>query len=139
MIGVAYHLKEETNKAKIYFEQSIRELEKIANIDLKNLDKILLIYFNTAKFYSDIGDYQEAVTLCETGIQMAESEKTTSQLDKLYYEKAFNEAMNGQLAEAKKGYFIAMAFAIMNQNDVIIEIIKKNMHKFKLTFDELFI
>ncbi|TFJ43433.1 hypothetical protein CKN80_12855 [Carnobacterium divergens] len=138
-IGVAYHLKKETSKAKIYFVQSIQDLEKLTNHDLKNLDKILLIYFNTAKFYSDIGDYHEAIKLCETGIQMAEAEKTTSQLDKLYYEKAFNEAMNGQLEEAKKGYFIAMAFAIMNKNDVIIEIIKKNMNKFKLTFDKLFI
>ncbi|WP_010053561.1 helix-turn-helix domain-containing protein [Carnobacterium maltaromaticum] len=133
-IGIAYELEDELDKALTYYEKSLVQLDELIE-DLGEINdsaEITIIYFNSAKFYSHIGNYEKAVNLCTLGITLQQMKHTNYELDRLYYEKAFNLAKLDRIEEATEFYFHAASFAKLTENKIISEAIKKNMREFKL-------
>ena len=93
-VGIAYVLDSEIDKAKTYYEKALNQLEElIENFgEIRDSLDITTIYFNSAKFYSQIENYQKAVELCNLGITLQQMNHTNFELDRLFYEKAYNLA-----------------------------------------------
>lgn len=57
---------------------------------------------------------------------------TNFELDRLFYEKAFNLAKLGKMKEAEEFYFHAASVAILNKNKIVTEAIALDMSEFKI-------
>ncbi|WP_157456664.1 tetratricopeptide repeat protein [Carnobacterium maltaromaticum] len=134
-IGIAYVLESELEKALTYYEKALNQLEKLIENFGEILDSadITTVYFNSAKFYSQIENYEKAVDLCNLGITIQQMNHTNSELDRLFYEKAFNLVKIGEMKEAEKFYFHAASVASLNGNDVVVKAIKMDMKEFKIS------
>ena len=134
-VGIAYVLDSEIDKAKTYYEKALNQLEElIENFgEIRDSLDITTIYFNSAKFYSQIENYQKAVELCNLGITLQQMNHTNFELDRLFYEKAYNLAKLGRTEEAEEFFFHAASFARLNKNIIVLEAIKKNMAEFKIS------
>ncbi|MDW5524973.1 helix-turn-helix transcriptional regulator [Carnobacterium maltaromaticum] len=134
-IGIAYVLESELEKALTYYEKALNQLEKLIENFGEILDSadITTVYFNSAKFYSQIENYGKAVDLCNLGITIQQMNHTNSELDRLFYEKAFNLVKIGEMKEAEKFYFHAASVASLNGNDVVVKAIKMDMKEFKIS------
>lgn len=134
-IGLTYFMQEEQDKALTYFEKSLSQLEDYLNrtVSFKENIEIMKIYFTTAKFYSAIGEYSRALYLCNQGIMLQKEEHTNYDLDRLYYEKAFNLFQLGNSKKAEKYYYCAGSLADMSGNTILSAVIKKDMTDFNMT------
>lgn len=135
IVAILYLNKEELERARVYFNKTLEDIEKIDFISESDFENASKIYYNNAKFYSEVNDYFMALELLEKGIELALEAKLIERLDRLYYEKAFNLAKLNKNVEAEKNYLISMGFAQVNQNNIIIKIIKKDLKTFNLSFE----
>lgn len=133
-IGLAYVMGSEDEKALTYFEKSLIELEEFMNSEVSFHDsiEIMKIYYTTAKFYSQIGEYNKALTLCDLGISLQKNRHTNYELDRLYYEKAFNLVQLGELVGAKEYYYHAGSLSKISGNEILFKVIQKDMDTFDL-------
>lgn len=133
-VGIAYVLNSELDKALTYYEKALSQLEElIENLgEIRDSVDITSVYFNCAKFYSQIEHYERAVDLCNLGIALQQMNHTNFELDRLFYEKAFNLAKSGKMKEAEEFYFHAASVARLNKNKIVTEAIAMDMSEFKL-------
>lgn len=136
-IGLTYFMEGEQEKALTYFEKSLIQLDDFMNQSLSLLSfkenlEIMKLYYTTAKFYSEIGEYKKALNLCDLGIMLQKSHHVNYDLERLYYEKAFNLVKLGDLKKAGEFYRLAAALAKMGENELVLEVIRENMKKFDL-------
>ncbi|WP_317912506.1 helix-turn-helix transcriptional regulator [Carnobacterium maltaromaticum] len=133
-VGIAYVLNSDLDKALTYYEKALSQLEElIENLgEIRDSVDITSVYFNCAKFYSQIEDYEKAVDLCSLGIALQQMNHTNFELDRLFYEKAFNLAKLGKMKEAEEFYFHAASVARLNKNSIVIEAIRMDMKEFKM-------
>lgn len=136
-IGLTYFMTEEKEKALTYFEKSLIQLDDFMNQSLSLLSfkdniEIMKLYYTTAKFYSEIGEYKKALNLCDLGIMLQKSYHVNYDLERLYYEKGFNLVKLGDLKKAGEFYGLAAALAKMDENELVLEVIRENMNKFNL-------
>lgn len=133
-IAITYETQGELEKALTYYEKSIEKLDTWLTMIDDNQDntELTVIYYNTAKFYSLIKKYEKAVLLCTIGIGLQQNANTSYELDRLYYEKAFNLFKLGSVKEAEENYFHAATFAKITNNELVIQVIKEDMNEFKL-------
>lgn len=91
-IGLAYFMESEHEKALTYFEKSLILLDGFLEQTDSSIEngEVLKVYFTSAKFYSEIGNYNKALNLCELSIALQKKLNMNYELDRLYYEKAFN-------------------------------------------------
>ena len=136
-IGIAYDLQDESEKALTYFERSLVQLDELFTLidTINDSPEIAKIYYNTAKFYSKIGEHSKSVNLCNLGIKLLKNEGLAYYLDLLTYEKAFNLMKLGKKNEAVKSYLHALAFSDFNDNQVVLEIIKNDAIEFNIGND----
>lgn len=125
-IAICYERKKSVEFAKVYHDRSVEILESKNQVpDLR----AARVYYNTAKFYSFMKDYQQAVSLCDKGIAINKLYKSTISLDFLYYEKAFNLYYLGN--QRYRSYMeSASQLAELNDNEHLIEIIKTDLKEF---------
>ncbi|AOA02834.1 MAG: helix-turn-helix transcriptional regulator [Carnobacterium sp.] len=133
-IGIAYDLISDKEKAQTYFEKTLVLLDEVLFTvkSSQNRFEIVKIYFNIAKFYSSIEDYQQAIDLSDLGIRLLEEEKAVFYLDHLFYEKSLNLSKLGQQEKATENYFYAAALAKISKNTELYSTIKKGMTEFKI-------
>lgn len=133
-IGLAYFMESEHEKALTYFEKSLILLEGLLeqkNSSIEN-GEVLKVYFTSAKFYSEIGDYNRALSLCELSISLQKNLNMNYELDRLYYEKAFNLYQLGEQKGAKEYYYYAGVFSKISGNEILSRVIQKDMDTFDL-------
>ncbi|MFS7398058.1 helix-turn-helix domain-containing protein [Carnobacterium maltaromaticum] len=128
-IGIAYYIQKENEKALTYFEKSLEQLDELFTLidTIKESQEIAKIYYNTAKFYSEIGEYSKALNLAELGIKLLKNENLGYNLDLLLYEKAFNLMKLGEKEESEKFYLFAMVMADFNNNIFALDTIKSDI------------
>lgn len=133
-VGIAYVLNSDLDKALTYYEKALNQLEElIENLgEIRDSVDITSVYFNSAKFYSQIENFEKAVDLCNLGIALQQMNHTNFELDRLFYEKAFNLAKLGKMEEAEEFYFHAASVAILNENSIVSEAIRTDMNEFNL-------
>ncbi|EKL7557907.1 Cro/Cl family transcriptional regulator, partial [Enterococcus faecalis] len=90
------------------------------------------IYYNSAKFYSEMKDYQKSVTLSEKGIQICRDKHSIYLLDYLLYEKAFNKQMLGEdtADDYRQAYYFTQFFG----NTEVLQYIEKDMKAFNISY-----
>ncbi|MDT2012193.1 hypothetical protein CKN73_09570 [Carnobacterium divergens] len=132
MLGYSFFVSDELDRANIYYEKSVANIEQLADLELLDIEVILKIYYNSAKFYSDIENFQQAILLCDKGISLSKEINQLNALYRFYYEKAFNLAKIKNNREAENHYFIAMGLVKLLGNELVSEIIKENLKKFQL-------
>lgn len=118
-IGVCYAQKGELEFARGHFDKSLQLIKENSDFVTKNVSKI---FYNVAKFYSSLGDFSRAVALCDQGLELYKQFKSTSYLDFLYYEKAFN-LQHLDEEKAKKYFALSAGIAEFNDNQFIIDTI----------------
>lgn len=133
-IGIAYDMISDKEKAQTYFEKTLILLDEVLFTvkSIHNRFEIVKIYFNIAKFYSSIEDYQQAIDLSELGIRLLEEEKAVFYLDYLFYEKSLNLFKLGHKEKATENYFYAAALAKISKNTELQSTIKKDMEEFSI-------
>lgn len=131
-MGIAYLMENDVVTAKTSFEDSLEMLDELTGLEFEELEKILLILYNCAKFYSELENANRAIELCNRGISIAKSKGILSHLEKLYYEKAYNLTIQKRRDSAEKNYSSAYSIAKIRNNVAIIEVIKSDMLKFDL-------
>ncbi|BDQ62172.1 hypothetical protein EfsSVR2332_22500 [Enterococcus faecalis] len=90
------------------------------------------IYYNSAKFYSEMKDYQKSVILSEKGIQICRDKHSIYLLDYLLYEKAFNKQMLGEdtADDYRQAYYFTQFFG----NTEVLQYIEKDMKAFNISY-----
>lgn len=133
-IGIAYDIANEDDKALTYYEKSLEQLDELLTIidTINNSPEIPKIYFNTAKFYSKIGEYNKAVNLCSLGIQLLQNEDLNYYLEYLLYEKGFNLMKLQKNKEAEKNYLYALVIADIHKNDYLLDVIKNDLERYDI-------
>ncbi|MGX7418299.1 hypothetical protein ACWOFR_05790 [Carnobacterium gallinarum] len=99
---------------------------------IKDSQEIAKIYYNTAKFYSEIGKYSKALNLANLGIKLLKNESLGYYLDLLLYEKAFNLMKLGKDKKYEKFYLHAMVMADSNGNNSLMNTIKNDVEKYDI-------
>lgn len=129
-IGMMYHLTDQEGKAKVYHDKSVKML-----LDYKQkLPKAAYeIFYNSARFYSQIGEYKQSINLCKKGIQLNKENETSFYLDKLYYELALNKETVGE--NAVIDYLTAYTLAQHKEDQAHLNIIKKKMTEQEIELD----
>ncbi|MBP2100524.1 helix-turn-helix domain-containing protein [Enterococcus rivorum] len=128
-IGTIYTKKKDFDKAKVYFGKSIKLLNELkVNAPLE----AARIYYNSAKFYSFLEDYQLCCDLCNSGLALIASYSSTYILDFLCYGKAYS--IYKLTGEATEEYMIAYSVAKLFKNEHLIEVIEKELKEFNITF-----
>lgn len=116
-------------KAQVYYEKSLQELEQFK---LECFLERCRIYYNSAKFYSEMKDYQKSVILSEKGIQICRDKHSIYLLDYLLYEKAFNKQMLGEdtADDYRQAYYFTQFFG----NTEVLQYIEKDMKAFNISY-----
>lgn len=135
-LGIAYYQNNRKDLAEYFFDKSVQDLELVEEINDHYIVKTLKILNNCANYYSKESNYSKALELCDIAIDMAKNENIVSQLDKLYYEKAFSLVMTNRRGTAVDYFFLALAFAESNNNFSLVLTIKNDMKDFNLSFKE---
>ena len=133
-IATAYDMANEDDKAMTYYEKSIEQLDELLTIidTISDSPEIAKVYYNTAMFYSKIGEYNKAVNLCSLGIQLLQDEDLTYYLEYLLYEKGFNLMKLKKTHEAEKYYLYALVIADILKNQHAINVIKSDLEKYDI-------
>uniref|UniRef100_UPI00344BADDE helix-turn-helix transcriptional regulator n=2 Tax=Carnobacterium maltaromaticum TaxID=2751 RepID=UPI00344BADDE len=133
-IGLAYFMESEHEKALTYFEKSLTLLDAFLEQTDSSIEngEVLKIYFTSAKFYSEIGNYNKALNLCELSIALQKKLNMNYELDRLYYEKAFNLIQLGERKGAKEYYYYAGVLSKISGNEILSRVIQKDMDTFDL-------
>lgn len=133
-IGLAYFMESEHEKALTYFEKSLILLDGFLEQTDSSIEngEVLKVYFTSAKFYSEIGNYNKALNLCELSIALQKKLNMNYELDRLYYEKAFNLIQLSERKGGKEYYYYAGVLSKISGNEVLSRVIKKDMDKFDL-------
>ncbi|MGM0218422.1 helix-turn-helix domain-containing protein [Enterococcus sp. AZ126] len=118
-LGIVYEMANELDKAQVYYEKSINMLKKIT---IKMPIEATKIFFNTAKFYSLIKDYQTAFNLASEGMALNKIHKSLYMLDLLAYEVAFNDFMKSPDLKAPD-FNSAKVLATFNDNENLLAVI----------------
>lgn len=118
-IGIIYEMANELDKAHVYYEKSIDMLKKMT---IQLPIEATKIFFNTAKFYSLIKNYELAYTLASEGIALNRSYHSLYMLDLLAYEAAFNDFMKSPALVAPD-FNSAKVFAAFNNNQHLLAVI----------------
>ncbi|MBO0422782.1 Cro/Cl family transcriptional regulator [Enterococcus plantarum] len=121
-LGIVYEMVNELDKAQVYYEKSIDMLNKMT---VKMPIEATKIFFNTAKFYSLIKNYETAFTLATEGMALNRSYQSLYMLDLLTYEAAFNDFMKSpDLKEPDFSH--AKVFATFNDNQNLLDVIEND-------------
>ena len=133
-IGIAYDIANEDDKALTYYEKSLEQLDELLTIinTINNSPEIPKIYYNTAKFYSKIDEYNKAVNLSSLGIQLLQNEDLTYYLEHLLYEKGFNLMKLKKNHDAEKFYLYALVMADIHNNKHFLDIIKNDLERYDI-------
>ena len=128
-LGTLYELEKDMRKAQVYYEKSLQELEQFK---LECSLERCRIYYNSAKFYSEMKDYQKSVILSEKGIQICRDKHSIYLLDYLLYEKAFNKQMLGEdtADDYRQAYYFTQFFG----NTEVLQYIEKDMKAFNISY-----
>ncbi|WP_207695698.1 hypothetical protein DOK67_0001604 [Enterococcus sp. DIV0212c] len=118
-LGIVYEMVDELDKAQVYYEKSIDMLRKMTITVPIEATKI---FFNTAKFYSLIKNYEMAYHLASEGIELNRTYQSLYMLDLLAYEAAFNDFMNSSDI-TKPDFSSAKVFAAFNNNKNLLAVI----------------
>ena len=92
--------------------------------------KATKVYFNTAKFYSLIKNYEAAFELASKGMALNKTYQSLYMLDLLAYEAAFNSFMLSDDLIVPD-YSSAKAFAAFNDNQSLLNVIKNDEKELK--------
>lgn len=133
-IGIAYHTQNENEKALTYFDKSLDRLAELLLVleTINNSPEVAKIYYNSAKYYSEIGEYNKAITICNLGIELLREEGLYYFLDFLVYEKAFNLMKLGKNEYSEKLYLNAVVLADLNKNKILMDIIKSDVIEYNI-------
>ncbi|WP_368545480.1 helix-turn-helix domain-containing protein [Enterococcus faecalis] len=128
VLGLLYENKNQFNRAKIYYDKSIKLLEK-EEISSFTYEKCY-IYCSVAKFYSMLKDYVKSLKYCDLGIDLNVANRTIYSLDELLYEKAkvtYNLKKN-----AKKEYLSAYHFSDIFNNEILKDKIMNDLNRLNI-------
>ena len=123
-LGIFYEMEDELDKAKVYYEKSITMLE---NMTTEVPIEATKIYFNTARFYSSIQEFALAYRVACQGLILNRAHQSLYMLDNLAYEVAYNDFMKSTELDYPD-FSKAKEFANFNNNNKILEVIKKEEH-----------
>jgi len=126
-LGIVFEGKKDFSFAKKYYDQSLSASRELSNIPLR----LVKIFYNAARFYSTIEDYNKAIDLCHEGISINKKYQSTFQLEYLLYEKAFN-FYKANHSDYKTLYADAKKIAHFNHNEYVSKIIDSDLEKLDL-------
>ncbi|MBO0474271.1 hypothetical protein IGL98_000759 [Enterococcus sp. DIV0840] len=118
-LGIVYEMADELDKAQVYYEKSIDMLNRMT---IKMPIEATKIFFNTAKFYSLIKNYEIAFELASKGMALNKSYQSLYMLDLLAYEAAFNDFMRSPDLKVPD-FSSAKVFATFNDNQRLLDVI----------------
>lgn len=128
-LGTYYELENEPKKAKVYYDKS---LEKVSDFEKDYPFEVCRIYYNAAKFYSEIKKYKKSVQLSELGIAICKANNSIYLLDFLLYEKAFNTRKLGKTAT--EDYLQAYYFTKFFNNKNAASRLEKELKELKIAY-----
>jgi transcriptional regulator with XRE-family HTH domain len=122
-LGVLYTKQNQIEKAKVYYNHSI---ELLRNYQGAFDSQLLRVYFNSAKFFNLIQDFEQGKALAEKGINLNKRKDTNYCLELLYYEMGWSKLMLKESAvlDYKIAYYLSIAFKNYQLKKVIDEDIK---------------
>lgn len=131
-LGVYYQLNNEMNKAKVYYDKSVKMLDKLTLTQSEYPRDFYKVFYNSAIFYSEIKEYRKSISLCLQGIYLNQQNNSTHFMEFLYYELGYNKYQIGE--EATEAYQFAFLFAKYHQNKAALDVIIHDMKEFNLSF-----
>lgn len=122
-LGIISCERKKIKKAQKWFDKAVLMLRNETLFREENIFEILKIYFNIAKFYSEIKEYEISIQMADEGIFWANELNNSYHLGYLIYEKGFNLLALGQKKNAEINYNMALVYAITSKHEVLKETI----------------
>ncbi|AYW48872.1 hypothetical protein C7K38_11070 [Tetragenococcus osmophilus] len=123
-LGIIFEGKKSFKFAESYYDKSLHSTRELKKTPLN----LVQIFYNSARFYSSINDYDTAISLCEEGISINKTYQSTFQLEYLLYEKAFNSYKLDK-PEYISIFKRAKDVAMFNNNEYIVDVINDDLNK----------
>ena len=129
-IGILYQLQENWQQAKVYNEKAYKMVLEFPDDELPAI--ACKLFYNLAKYYSAIRDYERSIFLCDEGIRLSKKEHTIFGLDVLLYEKAYNEFY---LYGTTESYKFAYYFSEFANREGMKKFLEKEFKKYNIKLE----
>lgn len=130
-LGISYDMAEDHQKAKFYFDKSIEKLS-LSSSNYLLMVQITRIYTNTARFYSNLEEYQYSNSIISKYLETLHEYVALPSIEGMLYDFAFNlDQMNDQSGAIQENLYSAIAMAKINQNELILNESIKMLDKTK--------
>lgn len=129
-LGIAECMGNNLKEAEKWINLAVELLENKTLFVHKNINELMKIYFNVAKFYSEIKDFNMAVRMSDEGLFWATELNSSYHADYLNYEKGFNLFQLGEIEKAESYYNVAYVFAVFLKNEALGKVIIEDSEKY---------
>lgn len=127
--AVSFTLQNKINKATEFFNLSLKLLDNSTELELRNIKEVARVMYNSAKFFSDQGNYFKAINLCNRGINLLKQIDSRYYLAYLHYELAFDLYEIGHYDDSTKNYLSAYFYSSFDNLDFIVELVKSKFRE----------
>ncbi len=129
-LGIAECMGKNPKEGEKWINLAVELLENKTLFVHKNINELMKIYFNVAKFYSEIEDFNMAVMMSDEGLFWATELNSSYHADYLNYEKGFNLFQLGEIEKAESYYNVAYVFAVFLKNEALEKVIIEDSGKY---------
>jgi transcriptional regulator with XRE-family HTH domain len=140
-MGVSYAMQSQNEKAEYYFGQSLDNVRKQSVEKNSKQDKIIQVYANAARYYSNADSFEKSNQLILECIEKFVEKKLFPKVESLFYDLGFNyhkQHIDEEQTESALQY--SSVFAHLNENKMVLDHIgllkSQKLNKFKMTKDD---
>ncbi len=131
-LGIISYERGNIGAARSWFEKASQLLKNETLFVEENIREILKIYYNMAKFYSNIYEYTTALSIAEEGLRWADELDSSYHLGYLLYEKGFVLYKTEQYKLANNFYNAALNVAFIKKHTKLVDTIFKDAEEFEI-------
>lgn len=131
-LGLAYAKKGEFDKAELFVNQAVRDLDEFDSDSPDLVQDQVSSYLQAAKFFQEIGKDGRTLSLAKKGIKLSEQNNSLFLLEDIYQTMALSQLKLDDGKNAQQNMYIAYALALVSKNQRLAESITNNVAKYQI-------
>ncbi|MYV17952.1 helix-turn-helix domain-containing protein [Lactobacillus rossiae] len=131
-LGLAYAKKGEFDKAELFVNQAVRDLDEFDSDSHDLVQDQVSSYLQAAKFFQEIGKDGRTLSLAKKAIKLSEQNNSLFLLEDIYQTMALSQLKLDDGKNAQQNMYIAYALALVSKNQRLAESITSNVAKYQI-------
>ncbi|MYV04474.1 helix-turn-helix domain-containing protein [Lactobacillus rossiae] len=131
-LGLAYAKKGEFDKAELFVNQAVRDLDEFDSDSHDLVQDQVSSYLQAAKFFQEIGKDGRTLSLAKKAIKLSEQNNSLFLLEDIYQTMALSQLKLDDDKSAQQNMYIAYALALVSKNQRLAESITSNVAKYQI-------